>query len=35
METTVNTPGNVVRGCQSYANEILAGASSHDLQAVQ
>ena len=28
------TPGNVVRGSQSYANEILTAASEHDLQAV-
>ena len=28
------TPGNVVRGIQSYANEILTAASGHDLHAV-
>ena len=27
-------PGNVVRGNQNYANEILTGASGHDLQSV-
>ena len=27
------TPGNVVRGNQDYANEILTGASGHELQA--
>ena len=27
----INTPGNVVRGNQNYANEILAGASGHEL----
>ena len=31
--TTV-TPGNVVRSNQSYANEILTGASGHELLAV-
>ena len=25
-------PGNVVRGNQNYANEILTGASGHELQ---
>ena len=25
-------PGNVVRGNQNYANEILMGASGHELQ---
>ena len=29
-----NTPGNVVSGNQNYANEILTGASGHDLQSV-
>ena len=28
------TPGNVVRGNQNYANEILTGASGHELQSV-
>ena len=28
------TPGNVVRGNQSYANEILTGVSGHELLAV-
>ena len=28
------TPGNVVRGNQNYANEILMGASGHELQTV-
>ena len=28
------TPGNVVRGNQTYANEILTGASGHELQTV-
>ena len=28
------TSGNVVRANQSYANEILTGASSHELQNV-
>ena len=28
------TPGNVVRGNQNYANEILTGASGHELQYV-
>ena len=27
-------PGNVVRGNQNYANEILTGASGHELQSV-
>ena len=27
-------PGNVVRGNQNYANEILTGASGYDLQSV-
>ena len=28
------TPGNIVWGNQNYANEILTGASSHELQSV-
>ena len=28
------TPGNAVRGNQSYANEIFSGASDHELLAV-
>ena len=31
---SVITPGNVVRGNQNYANEILTGASGHELQTV-
>ena len=27
-------PGNVIRGNQNYANEILTGASGHELQSV-
>ena len=27
-------PGNVVMGSHSYANEILTGASGHDIRAV-
>ena len=27
-------PGNVVRGNQNYANEILKGAAGHELQTV-
>ena len=27
-------PGNVVRGNQNYANEILMGASAHELQSI-
>ena len=27
-------PGNVIRGNQNYANEILKGASCHELQSV-
>ena len=27
-------PGNVVKGNQNYANEILTGASGHELQSV-
>ena len=30
----LDTPGNVVRGNQNYANEVLAGASGHELQTV-
>ena len=29
-----NTAGNVVRGNQNYSNEILTGASGHELQTV-
>ena len=27
-------PGNVIRGNQNYANEILMGASGHELQTI-
>ena len=27
-------PGNVIRGNQNYANEVLTGASGHELQTV-
>ena len=29
-----STPGNVIRGNQNYANEILTGASGNELQSV-
>ena len=30
----LTTPGNDIRGNQNYANEILTGASGHELQSV-
>ena len=30
----IYTPGNVLRGNQSYANEFLTGASGHELLAI-
>ena len=33
--STSVTPGNVVKGNQNYANEILTGASGHELQSVE
>ena len=30
----IHTPGNVIRGNQNYASEILTGASGHVLQSI-
>ena len=34
MPFCLDMPGNVVRGNQNYANEILTRASGHELQSV-
>ena len=34
IHALLGTSGNVVRGNQNYANEILTGDSGHELQSV-